>query len=44
MMATCQDLGVPIHWHAGAGIALRVPRWKGFTPNQGLYNLARGAD
>ena len=35
LWATCQDLGVPIHWHAGAGIALRVPRWKGYTPNQG---------
>src|SRR6185295_8955397 len=35
LWATCQDLGVPIHWHAGAGIALRVPRWSGFTPNQG---------
>ena len=35
LWATCQDLGVPIHWHAGAGRALRVPRWKGFTPNQG---------
>ena len=24
----------PIHWHAGAGIRLSIPRWKGFTRNQ----------
>jgi uncharacterized protein len=35
LWAVCQDLGVPVHWHAGAGIELKVPRWKGFTPNQG---------
>jgi uncharacterized protein len=27
----CQDLDVPIHWHAGAGLSLGVPRWKGYT-------------
>lgn len=35
LWACCQDLGMPVHWHAGAGIALRVPRWKGYTANQG---------
>jgi uncharacterized protein len=34
LWATCQDLNVPIHWHAGAGIRLSIPRWKGFTRNQ----------
>ena len=27
----CQDLGVPIHWHASAGLALRMPPWQGDT-------------
>ncbi|MBM3340885.1 MAG: amidohydrolase [Betaproteobacteria bacterium] len=35
LWACCQSLNVPVHWHAGAGIALRVPRWKGYTANQG---------
>jgi predicted TIM-barrel fold metal-dependent hydrolase len=35
LWAACQDLDVPIHWHAGAGIRLAIPRWRGFTPNQG---------
>lgn len=30
----CQALDVPIHWHASAGLALRMPRWKGYTRNQ----------
>jgi uncharacterized protein len=34
LWATCQDLNAPIHWHAGAGIRLSIPRWKGFTRNQ----------
>lgn len=30
----CQDLDIPIHWHAGAGLGFRLPRWKGYTRNQ----------
>jgi predicted TIM-barrel fold metal-dependent hydrolase len=30
----CQDLDIPIHWHASAGLNLRMPRWKGYTRNQ----------
>lgn len=35
LWAVCQDHNVPIHWHSGAGLRLSIPRWKGFTPNQG---------
>jgi predicted TIM-barrel fold metal-dependent hydrolase len=35
LWAACQDLGVPVHWHAGAGMSLSVPRWKGYTQTQG---------
>ena len=36
LWATCQDLGVPIHWHSSAGLnKISIPRWKGYTPNQG---------
>ena len=31
---TCQDLDVPVHWHASAGLTLRLPSWKGYTRNQ----------
>ena len=34
LWATCQDLDIPVHWHASAGLTLRVPRWKGYTRNQ----------
>ncbi len=30
----CQDLDIPIHWHASAGLNLKMPRWKGYTRNQ----------
>jgi predicted TIM-barrel fold metal-dependent hydrolase len=35
LWATCQDMEVPIHWHSGAGLRVSIPRWTGFTPNQG---------
>jgi predicted TIM-barrel fold metal-dependent hydrolase len=35
LWATCQDMNVPIHWHSGAGLRVSIPRWTGFTPNQG---------
>ena len=36
LWATCQDLGAPIHWHSSAGLnRISIPRWKGFTQNQG---------
>jgi predicted TIM-barrel fold metal-dependent hydrolase len=34
LWATCQDLDVPIHWHAGGGLRLTMPRWSGYTRNQ----------
>lgn len=34
LWAVCQDLGVPVHWHAGAGLRFNIPRWKGYTRNQ----------
>jgi len=34
LWAVCQDLDIPIHWHAGAGLRLSIPRWKGYTRNQ----------
>ena len=30
----CQDLDIPIHWHASAGLKLQMPRWSGYTRNQ----------
>ena len=36
LWATCQDLNAPIHWHSSAGLnRISIPRWKGFTQNQG---------
>src|SRR5262249_59301014 len=34
LWATCQDLNAPIHWHAGGGLRLTMPRWSGYTRNQ----------
>jgi len=34
LWATCQDLNVPIHWHAGGGLRLSMPRWSGYSRNQ----------
>jgi predicted TIM-barrel fold metal-dependent hydrolase len=34
LWATCQDLNAPIHWHAGGGLRLTMPRWNGYTRNQ----------
>ncbi len=43
LWACCQANNLPIHWHAGAGIAIRIPRWRGYTPNQGqAYGPAGG--
>ncbi len=35
LWATCQELAAPVHWHAGAGLRLAMPRWRGYTANQG---------
>jgi uncharacterized protein len=35
LWATCQDLDIPIHWHAGGGLRLNLPLWKGYSRNQG---------
>ena len=34
LWAVCQDLDVPIHWHASGGLRLSMPRWSGYTRNQ----------
>lgn len=34
LWATCQDLDVPIHWHANAGIVFRTPPWKEYNRAQ----------
>lgn len=34
LWAACQDLDVPIHWHASGGLRLSMPRWSGYTRNQ----------
>jgi predicted TIM-barrel fold metal-dependent hydrolase len=34
LWATCEGLDIPIHWHAGGGLNLSMPRWKGYTRNQ----------
>ncbi|HEX6512303.1 MAG TPA: amidohydrolase family protein [Chloroflexota bacterium] len=34
LWACCQDLDIPIHWHAGAGLSkMRWPTWEGFSRN-----------
>src|SRR5688572_24589068 len=35
LWATLQELDVPVHWHSSAGLKIQIPRWKGFTANQG---------
>ena len=42
LWATCQDLNVPIHWHAGGGLRLTMPRWSGYTPQSGTGHGASG--
>ena len=34
LWGACQDMDIPIHWHASAGIKLSIPVWKGYSPNQ----------
>jgi len=34
LWAVCQDLDVPIHWHASGGLRLSMPRWSGYSRNQ----------
>jgi len=31
LWAICQDMGIAVHWHAGAGVNLEMERWKGYT-------------
>ena len=30
----CQELEVPIHWHAGGGLRYGIPQWNGYTRNE----------
>lgn len=34
LWSACQDLGVAVHWHAGAGVGLEMERWKGYNFNE----------
>jgi predicted TIM-barrel fold metal-dependent hydrolase len=34
LWATCESLDIPIHWHAGGGLNVSMPRWQGYTRNQ----------
>ena len=34
LWAACQELDVPIHWHASGGLRLSMPRWSGYSRNQ----------
>lgn len=34
LWATCQELGVPINWHASSGTAIGLPRWKGYDERE----------
>ena len=31
LWASCQDMKIGVHWHAGAGVNLEFERWKGYT-------------
>jgi uncharacterized protein len=42
LWAACQDMDVPIHWHANGGIILRAPHWEGFTRGEEIVSLAAG--
>lgn len=42
LWAVCQDLAVPIHWHANGGIMLRAPHWEGFTRGEEIVSLSPG--
>ena len=35
LWASCQDMGIAVHWHASAGVRLDIPNWKGYTRNEG---------
>jgi len=34
LWATCQELGVPINWHASAGVGIGLPRWTGYDERE----------
>lgn len=34
LWALCEDMDIPIHWHASAGLKLNMPRWSGYTRNE----------
>jgi predicted TIM-barrel fold metal-dependent hydrolase len=34
LWATCQELDIPVHWHAGSGAALHVPHWSKYSRRQ----------
>lgn len=34
LWAACQELGVPVNWHASSGVGVGLPRWSGYTERQ----------
>ena len=40
LWAVCQDLGIPVHWHAGGGLRLFMPPWSGYTRNESQAQAA----
>jgi predicted TIM-barrel fold metal-dependent hydrolase len=34
LWATCQELGVPVNWHASASAGIGLPRWKGYDERE----------
>lgn len=34
LWAACQDVGMPVHWHANAGLGYGAPAWGGWTRQQ----------
>ena len=41
--AACQDLDMPVHWHANAGLSFGTPVWKGYERPQAWVATAPSA-
>lgn len=43
LWAACQELEMPVHWHANGGIMMRGPMWKGFAFGEESVSFMPGA-
>ncbi|HVA23017.1 MAG TPA: amidohydrolase family protein [Chloroflexota bacterium] len=34
LWGTCQELGMPINWHASSGVGIGLPRWSGYSERE----------